>query len=216
MTFNCKCYPLLSSLHFSFKLLWYCRHGSRVQFRHELEGENVREKKIMRLWTVECFRTERSVKLCQHHNVLIRFRPLCSSPRSSLCSQAVDAFGKFTRITSWAFNPRVKEQSCVLTSTFCFWFFFLQQNHVKCLSPKRCCCWASPSDTQVGESTTCWGVWWQSNLTGCSWWVWFLRLLRQAWSSPFTAGCMGRVSEPWQVLAKMQRVWSAFLAFASV
>lgn len=71
---------IFSSFFFS-KLLWYRYHGSQFQVRWKL-----RERYC---GTIEFLRPKG-----QHHNVSC----LCSSPRKALCSQAVDAFGKLTKL----------------------------------------------------------------------------------------------------------------------
>lgn len=49
------------------------------------------------------------------------FLSRCSPPNDSLCSQALKAFGQWTKITFQMFNPRGKEQSCFLMITvLCF------------------------------------------------------------------------------------------------
>lgn len=114
------------------KLPWYRCHGGRFQVRWKLGARDC--------GTVEFLRTNG-----QHHNV----SSLHSSPRTTLCSQAVDAFGKFALKD----EHLTQQKSLALTPPPPFlpvfvWIF--QWKHVKYLSPKRCCCWVSPSRTQVG------------------------------------------------------------------
>lgn len=147
VTFNCKWHPLLYFLHFSLDVLWYSHSSNQVQFRDKSKSENVWENKYK---PEKCFKPKRSSYIntissaCVVHMfiIIIIIFPSCSSPRSSLCTQALDAFGKFTTITStsWSFNLQCNRTASRVDIDFSH----SQSKRVKCLSPKRCCCWASP------------------------------------------------------------------------
>lgn len=140
VTFNCKCYPFVVFPAFVFEtaVTQSPQQPSPVQGRVKRwkcprENESVKCGESLKSLRSSCISVRVWFSSC-----CLFFFPPHSSPQSGLCSQALNAFGKSAGI-----NLHSIRTVSSLTPFF-FFFLLLQSSRVKYLSPKRCCCWASP------------------------------------------------------------------------
>lgn len=211
VTFNCKCYPFVVFPTFVFETAV----TQSPQQPSLVQGRVKRWKCPRAKWVCEMWRVlkEPEVQLYQCPSLILQLLSVVFSLLTARLSQ--DSAHRLWMLsvsrqdqTSTPSDFRPQWQNCLLSNS-----------HLVVVAVQSCKIFVTKEMLLLSISIgytggwkhhhTCWGLCWVLRSHT------LLSVVDQVWSSPSTVGCTGRVSEPWPALAKMQRVSSASLGFAS-